>query len=237
MVFAHSGPSLARRASTSLLPIASASTGTFSSSTSRTCRYLSTSAAVRRNLPARRPLDPLDTAPNAVRHRLPSGETFIVRPAPSAPTLRNAGDTSPVTMPTSVESSNPGSSPAALTQSLFPGFSNPARTQPGTLPPPLKPNCRPSSSSSSTLTPEQISELRELRLSTAATSAPGSDTSVRALAERFGVSQAFVRIVAPLPADVRNAKLAEAEERSGREFWGFKKRLARFERRVRREMW
>jgi len=87
------------------------------------------------------------------------------------------------------------------------------------------------------LTPEKIQELRDLRLSTAASSAPGSDTSVRALAARYGVSTAFVRIIAPLPAHVRSAKLAEAEEQSGREYWGFKKRLAKFERRVRRELW
>ncbi|CAD6891348.1 unnamed protein product [Tilletia controversa] len=235
MTSALSGSALARRASTSLLPLASGRPGSASaSSSSAVCRYLSTSAATRRNLPARRPLDPLDTAPNAVRHRLDSGETFIVRPAPSAPTLRTAIDAG--TVPPSAEGTQSPSS--ALTQSLFPGFSSAARAPAGFLPPALKPHCRPASAATtSTLTPEQISELRELRLSTAASSTPGSDTSVRALAERFGVSQAFVRIIAPLPTDVRKSKLAEAEERSGREFWGFNKRLARFERRVRREMW
>ncbi|KAK0519068.1 hypothetical protein OC834_006899 [Tilletia horrida] len=202
-------------------------------------KTFSTSASQRRNLPARRPLDPLDTAPNAVRHRLQTGETFIVRPAPSAPTLRNAG------VPSAVSQDTAPTGPADITRALFPGFSGAARANPAIapaptqiLPPPLKPNCRTApASSTATLTPAQIQELRELRLSTAATAAPGSKHSVRGLAARFGVSPAFVRIAAPLPRTLRNAKLAEAEERSGRDFWGFKKRLARFERRVRRELW
>ncbi|UZJ56921.1 hypothetical protein CBS101457_006241 [Exobasidium rhododendri] len=47
-------------------------------------RKMSSSAICSRNTPARRPRDPLETAPNAVRHAIPTGETFIVRPPPSA---------------------------------------------------------------------------------------------------------------------------------------------------------
>lgn len=56
-----------------------------------------------RNTPARRPRDPLDTAPNAERHAIPTGETFIVRPPPTAPStfapLRHTGPVSPDALP------------------------------------------------------------------------------------------------------------------------------------------
>ncbi|KAK0546533.1 hypothetical protein OC846_002275 [Tilletia horrida] len=193
-------------------------------------RSFSHAATLGRNLPARRPLDPLDTAPNAVRHRLTSGETFIVRPAPSAVTTRISADPAPAA---------DGQDASARAQSLFPGFAGPSRsTSNGApLPPLLKPKASPSRTSKTVLSADQISELRELRLSTAASSEPGSDSSVRALADKFGVSPTFVRIVAPLPSDLRRTKLAEQESRVGREFWGFRKRLARFERRVRKELW
>lgn len=47
-------------------------------------RSFSTSARAPRDKAARRPRDPLDTDPTAVRIPLPSGETFIVRPPPSS---------------------------------------------------------------------------------------------------------------------------------------------------------
>lgn len=43
-----------------------------------------TSAASLRDRPSRRPRDPLDTDPSAVRFPLPSGETFIARPSPAS---------------------------------------------------------------------------------------------------------------------------------------------------------
>lgn len=46
-------------------------------------RGFSTSTRASRDKSARRPRDPLDTDPTAVRIPLPSGETFIIRPAPS----------------------------------------------------------------------------------------------------------------------------------------------------------
>lgn len=51
-------------------------------------RGFATSPFSGRNLPARRSRDPLDLAPNATRHALPSGETLIIRPSPSAPSPR-----------------------------------------------------------------------------------------------------------------------------------------------------
>jgi len=51
-------------------------------------RSLTTSNTLYRNTPARRPKDPLEFAPNAVRHALTSGETLIVRPPPSVASPR-----------------------------------------------------------------------------------------------------------------------------------------------------
>ncbi|PWN34875.1 uncharacterized protein FA14DRAFT_160291 [Meira miltonrushii] len=66
-------------------------------------RSLSTTSALSRNTPARRPKDPLDFAPNAVRHALPSGETLIVRPPPTVASPRyttiDQGDISPEQLP------------------------------------------------------------------------------------------------------------------------------------------
>ncbi|KAJ1039251.1 hypothetical protein NDA10_003883 [Ustilago hordei] len=48
-------------------------------------RGFATSSVGLRNTPARRPRDPLDASPDATRHTLPTGETFIVRPPPPPP--------------------------------------------------------------------------------------------------------------------------------------------------------
>ncbi|PWZ03193.1 FAD/NAD(P)-binding domain-containing protein [Testicularia cyperi] len=48
-------------------------------------RQFSTSSVGLRNTPARRPRDPLDASSDAVKHTLSTGETFIVRPPPTAP--------------------------------------------------------------------------------------------------------------------------------------------------------
>lgn len=68
-------------------PEATAGKRAFSSTaTSRLggARQFSSSATASRNTPARRPRDPLEYSPEAVKHSLPTGETFIVRPPPSA---------------------------------------------------------------------------------------------------------------------------------------------------------
>lgn len=67
----------------SILSIKPGSSSVLSSSKSQSSRAFSISAASQRNTPARRPRDPLDTSVDAIRHHLPTGETFIVRPPPS----------------------------------------------------------------------------------------------------------------------------------------------------------
>lgn len=66
-------------------------------------RSFSTTNTLSRNTPARRPRDPLEFAPNAVRHALPSGETLIVRPPPSVVSPRysviDQGTVSPEQLP------------------------------------------------------------------------------------------------------------------------------------------
>lgn len=66
-------------------------------------RSLSTTSVLFRNTPVRRPKDPLDSAPNAIRHALPSGETLIVRPPPTVASPRytaiDQGDVSPEQLP------------------------------------------------------------------------------------------------------------------------------------------
>lgn len=71
-------------------------------------RSFSVSAAYQRNTPARRPRDPLDTSENAIRHHLPTGETFIIRPPPSTSSPFNLGSSQSIlTYPASTSSQLP----------------------------------------------------------------------------------------------------------------------------------
>lgn len=100
-------------------------------------RGFSSSSITQRNSPARRPRDPLDASPHAVRHALPSGETFIVRPPPTA------------------------GSHATTTLVPQPLLSPEAAPTSGPLPPPLRPTRPPAARTD--LSAEEIAELRALR--------------------------------------------------------------------------
>lgn len=80
-------------------------------------RGFASSAVSARNTPARRPRDPLDYSPNAVRHPLPSGETFIVRPPPTAGSAASTTHVpQPLLNPTAAESSSDSPLPPLLKQ-------------------------------------------------------------------------------------------------------------------------
>jgi hypothetical protein len=80
----------------------------------RSIRSISTSTICYRNTPVRRPRDPLEQASNAVRHAIPTGETFIVRPPPSAESpynLKSSQQQTTVVYPTSAHVLPPALSP------------------------------------------------------------------------------------------------------------------------------
>ena len=101
-------------------------------------RGFSTSSVGLRNTPARRPRDPLDASPDAVRHTLPSGETFIVRPPPTAAPARST-----IYQPQPLLSAQPLSDASSL-------------------PPALRPRARLAAGSDA-ITPEQIATIQRLR--------------------------------------------------------------------------
>ncbi|SNX82585.1 related to sulfide:quinone oxidoreductase, mitochondrial precursor [Melanopsichium pennsylvanicum] len=87
-----SGPKGFSFSAAPISPEAVAGKRSFSTNASRgfpvSRRSFSTTTVGLRNTPARRPRDPLDASPDATRHTLPSGETFIVRPPPTASPVR-----------------------------------------------------------------------------------------------------------------------------------------------------
>ncbi|PWN49521.1 FAD/NAD(P)-binding domain-containing protein [Violaceomyces palustris] len=173
-------------------------------------RGFATSVSQSRNTPSRRQRDPLDYSPNAVRHPLSSGETFIVRPPPTA-----------------------GSS-ASTTLIPQPLLSRPPTTteDAGPLPPALAPSYRQGSATISNrkdLTPDQIEKMQRMREAD-----PITWTAAK-LAKKFRCSPTFVSIVAPLPKAIREGKKAKAEE--AKLGWGLNKRIARAERAERRSLW
>ncbi len=128
-------------ASAPLSPEAVAGKRTFSSSSRAhlpgSRRGFATSSVGLRNTPARRPRDPLDASPDATRHPLPSGETFIVRPPPTAPPSRST-----IYQPQPLLSAVPS-------------------TATSNLPPALRPKSR--RAESQPITPEQIATIQRLR--------------------------------------------------------------------------
>lgn len=117
-------------------PEAAASKRAFSTAARPGVRQFSTSASALRNTPARRPKDPLEFSPEAVKHSLPTGETFIIRPPPSA---QSASST--IYQPQPLLNAQPLNA-----------------TEEATLPPALKPRKK-----ANRLSPEQIAEIQKLK--------------------------------------------------------------------------
>jgi hypothetical protein len=146
-------------------------------------RYISNSAPRLRDTPVRRTRDPLDTSPDAVRHRLPTGETFIVRPPPTAPTPYNFG-------------------PSQTTVS-YPSTST-------TLPPALRPRTRLRISPEEinhNLSSEQIASIQALRKQ------DPIKYTISHLARMFKCTPTIIKISAPLSSTVRKFKEEELETR------------------------
>ncbi|KAJ1033369.1 hypothetical protein NDA13_001361 [Ustilago tritici] len=172
-------------------------------------RGFATSSVGLRNTPARRPRDPLDASPDATRHTLPTGETFIVRPPPTATPVRST-----IYQPQPLLNAQP-SSPA----------------DESSLPPALRPrsHCASSQNKSSAITPKQIAEIQRLRKQD-----PIVNTKSK-LAQRFNCSPLFISIVAPLPKAVKQVKKQQDDLK--KQSWGLNKRVARAEREERRLLW
>ena len=185
-------------------------------------RAFSTSARAQRDTPSRRPKDPLDSDPNAVRHKLDDGATFIVRPAPSSgfshiigsePTP--SGDAVPVDILSYMASPHEGAGNAPV-------------------PPPLKPNTRRLDKSGKPLrddlTSAEIAEIQRLRAEDPAWNSPIK------LARQFNCSQAFVRIVAPASKEWKKSKEQEKQEHQMNSM-SFNKLLRKVEKAERRKLW
>ncbi|KAJ1600524.1 hypothetical protein NDA14_001055 [Ustilago hordei] len=172
-------------------------------------RGFATSSVGLRNTPARRPRDPLDASPDATRHTLPTGETFIVRPSPTATPVRST-----IYQPQPLLNAQP-SSPA----------------DESSLPPALRPrsHCASSQNKSSAITPKQIAEIQRLRKQD-----PIVNTKSK-LAQMFNCSPLFISIVAPLPKAVKQVKKQQDDLK--KQSWGLNKRVARAEREERRLLW
>lgn len=170
-------------------------------------RSLHTSARALRNTPARRPRDPLDRT-DVARFPLRTGETFVARTPPTAPTSR---------------------------ATLFGADELFARAQPvsdaelAALPPKLRKHHRQARDARNVLSAEQIAEVQQLRAQDPFVNTAG------ALAKRFGCSPTFISMVAPAPKEVRSARNAETQLR--RATWGMNKRIAQEQRRERRALW
>lgn len=196
-------------------PIVCGSYGQEACSTSKTPAHpascFSTSTTRHRNTPVRRSRDPLDSSPDAIRHRLTTGETFIIRLPPTAPTPYNLG-------PSQTTVSYPSTSAAAA-----------ASSSSMALPPALPPTSKTRHKLGRTLSASEIEEIQALREQD-----PWKHT-ISTLAEKFQCSPSIVKIAAPLSAAKRRDKEAEVEAR--RDNWGANKTLQRALRRERKSLW
>lgn len=206
-----SGPKGFSFSAAPISPEAVAGKRTFSSLSTRSIpgsrRGFATSSVGLRNTPARRPRDPLDASPDAARHTLPTGETFIVRPPPSASPVRST-----IYQPQPLLNAQPASDTSSL-------------------PPALRPSTYRASQAdrNAVITPEQIAKIQRLRKED-----PIKNTKTR-LAKQFNCSPLFISIVAPLPKAVRQVK--EQQDNLKKQSWGLNKRVARAEREERRLLW
>jgi len=183
--------------------------------------------------PLRRTRDPLVASSRAHHFRLESGAHFVARPPPSI---------LPPTVP--IPHASTSALPAALADSPFAHAVAPSpfpADSPAAPPsadehrlPPLR---APAPARATPLSPVEVDELQQLRRS-----APAYWTRSR-LARKFGVTQQVVGTIGW--GDGPGARRAERERRDQVEArqhkveqrWGWKKEIAREERRRRRTMW
>ncbi|BGP19580.1 hypothetical protein JCM10213_001381 [Rhodosporidiobolus nylandii] len=206
-------------------------------STARVLLSESSTSSTATSAPLKRTRDPLLSSPSAQHFTLPSGSSFVVRPPPS--TVPSSHPLPPQEIPAAFA--------AAAQNSPFASVFAPSISSPSVLPSLNSnegqlPTSRPAASSSSTssgtqLTPSQIAELQSLRRSDPARWTRGK------LAARFGVSQAVVGRFgwgegSEARAMERERREAVERKRERREEgWGWKKSIAREERRRRRALW
>jgi len=183
--------------------------------------------------PIRRTKDPLLSSSVAQHFILPSGNQFIIRPPPSV---------LPPTVPISQTSTN--STHPFLESIVASPLKTPSTSSEPSSSSPIDPSALPSSRSrrstppvtSTKLSPEQINQIQQLRLTS-------SSTTRSQLSKQFGISPQVVGRIgygksseARLVEKVKKGSLElEREEREAG--WGWKKSIAREERRRRREMW
>ncbi|GAA5900078.1 hypothetical protein JCM5296_002050 [Sporobolomyces johnsonii] len=182
--------------------------------------------------PLRRTKDPLLSSSTAQHFVLPSGSHFIVRPPPSAlpPTVPIPQASAPATPTHPFLASIASPTLASGASSLLPALSTAEHL--------LPPSRRPSSpKSSKTLSAAEIAELQALRRAE-----PERWTRSR-LAAKFGVSPTVVgRFGWGEGPEARRAEkerrnVVEAGQARRESRWGWKKTIAREERRRRRTMW
>ncbi|GAA6043933.1 hypothetical protein JCM8097_000908 [Rhodosporidiobolus ruineniae] len=191
--------------------------------------------------PLRRTRDPLLSSSTAQHFRLPSGNHFVVRPPPSVvPPSHPLPPQAPAPAALASQaahspfapffaSSSSSSSASSSTSTLLPHLDTAESSLPASRPSPPHP--------ARTLTPTETAELQSLRRSN-----PARWTRAR-LATKFGVSQQVVGTLGyGEGADAREAERVrkaqvEKKTREREEGWGWKKSIAREERRRRRTMW
>ncbi|GAA5969227.1 hypothetical protein JCM3765_007249 [Sporobolomyces pararoseus] len=183
--------------------------------------------------PLKRTKDPLLSSSVAQHFILPSGNQFIIRPPPSVvpptvPISQSSTDTTTTSNPflESIVASplKTPSSSSSTSPSIDPSLLPPSRSR------------RPTPTTTSTrLTPEQVTQLHQLRTTSSSTRSQ--------LAKQFGIPPQVVgRLGYGSGSEARlveRVKRGEIElEREEREAgWGWKKSIAREERRRRRSMW
>ncbi|EJT98609.1 hypothetical protein DACRYDRAFT_24219 [Dacryopinax primogenitus] len=153
--------------------------------------------------------DPLKASPRAKTWTVAPGVTFTHNPPPSVP--------SPFSLT---------SAPASPLLALGPRTRT---TEPSTinellLPPRLH---RPPKARVA-LTDGQVAEIRKLR---------AHNQKPYMLAKQFGVSEDYIRLLAPLKRSQRIGAIAKARAKEEREDWGFRKRVIRAIREKRKDFW
>ncbi|TNY22653.1 mitochondrial ribosomal protein subunit L20-domain-containing protein [Rhodotorula diobovata] len=206
------------------------------SATAPTLKQAASSSSSSAAAPLRRTRDPLVASSRAHHFRLDTGAHFVARPPPSI-------------LPPTVPIPHPATSPLprALADSPFAHAVAPspfAPDSPAAPPsanehrlPPLRAPSTSATTPATTLSPAEVAELQSLRRS-----APAHWTRSR-LARRFGISQQVVGTLGwGEGPEARRAELKRQEQVVARQAkvetrWGWKKEIAREERRRRREMW
>ncbi|GAA5972961.1 hypothetical protein JCM11641_000340 [Rhodosporidiobolus odoratus] len=184
--------------------------------------------------PLRRTRDPLLSSPNATHYTLPSGSHFIVRHPPSH--VPSAHPLQPQPTPDSTLQATFANSPFTALLNSSSTLLAPLESNQSSLPTSRTPSPSPTTPSS-TLSPSQISELQSLRRAD-----PARWTRSK-LASKFGISPQVVgRLGWGEGVEARQAErerkvVVEAKRERSEVGWGWKKSIAREERRRRRDMW